>query len=131
VLVDPNTIRRSRQLAAALTLFVAFDVAWVRAPFLALLAVPFALTAWRLRSARLSTRVALIAWCALYSLVGVVFALTNGLHAPTEPNKATETISPGDFVNVYFGTPVAVALAVVLIAGSIRARSATASPAAA
>jgi hypothetical protein len=101
---------------------VVFDAVWVRAPFLAFIAVPFIVTAWRYREGRLATHVALGLWCALYVLIGVTFALSNGLHAPTEPNTAQETINPGDFAFVYLGTPIAAWLGVRLAMGSGRRR---------
>jgi hypothetical protein len=86
---------------------VVFDTIWVRAPFLGLMALPFLIAAWRYREGRLATRMALGLWCALYVLIGVTFALSNGLHAPAEANVPQETINPGDFAFVYLGTPIA------------------------
>jgi hypothetical protein len=112
----------TRGLAAAVASAVVFDAVWVRAPFLAVIAVPFVITAWRYREGRLSTRVAFGLWCALYVLIGVTFALSNGLHAPTEPNTTQETINAGDFVFVYLGTPIAAWLLVRLASRSDRRR---------
>jgi hypothetical protein len=97
----------TRRLAGAIAAIVVFDAVWVRAPFLAFIAMPFVITAWRYREGRMATRIALGLWCALYVLIGVTFALSNGLHAPAEPNVPQETISVGDFVFVYLGTPIA------------------------
>jgi hypothetical protein len=112
----------TRQLAAALAGIVVFDAIWVRAPFLTIFGIPFLVAAWRYREGRLPTRIALGLWCALYVLVGVTFALSNGLQAPAEPNLPRETISPGDFAFAYFGTPLAAWLAVRLAFGKRRQR---------
>ena len=115
--------RRSRQLAAAIAAAVLIDVLWVRAPFLALLAVPFAIIAWRYRGgAAGSVAVALV--CGLYIAVGVSYMLSNGLHY-AEPGEPSAWITPGDFVFVYIGTPLAVWLAVRAVGRLVRCRHAS------
>lgn len=113
---DAAQITRVRQLSGAVAIAVLVDVAWVRAPFLAFLAVPFAVAAWRYRRGRAVTTVALTLWCALYTLIGVIYAINNGLHDPQGPGETvTHWINPGDFVAIYIGTPIAIWLAVVLV----------------
>src|SRR4051812_3447464 len=68
----------TRALASAVAVTIIFDALWVRAPFLGILAVPFLVTAWRYREGRTPTRVALGLWCALYVLICVTYALSNG-----------------------------------------------------
>ena len=105
-----DSVRTIRQLAAVIAALVAFDVIWVKAPFLAFLGIPFVLVAWRYREGRTVTNVAIVGWCVLYTLIGISFALNNGLH-PAEPNELPRLINPGDFAEVYIGTPLAVWLA--------------------
>ncbi len=105
--LSPTTIRTTRRLSAAVAAGVVFDAVWVGAPFLVVMALPFAVVAWRYRGRTIAANVALTAFCALYVLVGVLFMLANGFNAPTEANQPTETISAGDFVFVYVGTPLA------------------------
>ena len=121
-----STIRRTRQLAGAVALAVAVDVAWVKAPFLVIMAVPFALTAWRLRSARVPTRIAIVLFSALYALIGASYALSNGIHDGAGHNSSA-LINPGDFVGVYVGSAFAVWLAVHVVAHSLRRRAIVAS----
>lgn len=109
-----NEIRRSRALAAATAGCVLFDVIWLHVPFLAFLAVPFAIAAWRYRGAHRISTFALLAWCVLFIAIGVNYAVTNGFHDPAEPGRAVKAINPGDFVSVYLGTPAAAWLAVCL-----------------
>lgn len=123
-----NTIRRTRQLAGLVALAVIFDVIWVKAPFLVVFAVPFALAAWRLRTGRIWTRIALIAWSALYVALGVVFIVNNGIHDGAGDNP-DGWINPGDFVFAYVGTPLAALLAYQLIAGWVRMRRTNPAPA--
>jgi hypothetical protein len=107
----------TRALAAAVAAVVILDVIWVRAPFLGFIALPFVIAAWRYREGRAATHIALGLWCALYVLIGVTFALSNGLQGPAEPNLPRETINPGDFAFVYLGTPVAAWLGIRLFGG--------------
>jgi hypothetical protein len=118
--------RRTRAIAAAIGAVVVFDVAWVRAPFLLILGVPFLVAAWRYRGKHTVTTVALVVSCLLYVAIGVSYALSNGLHGPAEPGEATSVINPGDFAAIYVGTPLAAWLAVTLAAGSVRRRGAVA-----
>jgi hypothetical protein len=113
-----DRVQKTRALCAVLAAIVVFDAVWVRAPFLAQFALPFAVGAWRYRGGRVGAAV-LILFSALYVIVGVAFAASNGLHAPAEPGEATKTISPGDFAFAYIGTPVAAWLA-VRFAGHLR-----------
>ncbi|MEY2433184.1 MAG: hypothetical protein QOC92_2909 [Acidimicrobiaceae bacterium] len=107
----------TRTLAATVAAMIIFDTIWVRAPFLAILALPFIITAWRYRDGRTSTRIALGLWCALYVLIAVTYAIGNGMNSPKEPNQATETISVGDFVGVYLAGLVAAWLGVQVFSG--------------
>jgi hypothetical protein len=114
--------RRSRQLAAGIAAAVLIDVLWVQAPFLAFLAIPFAIIAWRYRGGAVgSVAVALV--CGLYVTVGVSYMLSNGLHY-AEPGEPSAWINPGDFVFVYIGTPLAAWLAVRAVGRLVRGRHA-------
>jgi predicted MFS family arabinose efflux permease len=64
-------------------------------------------------------------WCALWVLLGVTYALSNGLHAPAEAGKAAETISIGDAIGVYVGAPLAAWLGIRLVVGRVVHRPAT------
>ena len=109
-----NEIRRSRALAAATAACILFDIIWLRVPFLLFLPAPFAIAAWRYRGTHRVSTYLLLAWCALFIVIGVNYAVTNGFHDPAEPGRALKTINPGDFVSVYLGTPTAAWLAVCL-----------------
>lgn len=115
-------LARTRLIAAAIGVVVVFDVAWVRAPFLLMLAVPFLVAAWRYRGEHPASKVALVAVCVLYVAAGVAYAINNGLRGPTEPGEASKFINPGDFAMVYIGTPLAAWLVVRLIASMRRSR---------
>lgn len=117
-----NPITRDRQLAGAAGAAIVFDAAVVHAPFLVIAAVPFLVAAWRYRGRHTAATLALAVWCALWVLVGVTYALSNGLHAPTEPNQATETIGIGDVIGVFVGAPLAAWLGVRLVVGRVRHR---------
>ena len=112
--------RRSRQLAAAVAIAVLIDVLWVRAPFLAVLAVPFAIIAWRYRGGVVGS-VALALFSGVFIAIGVSWMLANGLHY-AEPGEPSEWINPGDFVMVYIGTPLAAWLAVRAVGSLVRGR---------
>jgi hypothetical protein len=116
-----QSIQRMRQLALAVTAVVVFDMVWVRAPFGAIIALPFAITAWRLRTARIPTRLALIAACALYVAIGVSYAMSNGIHDGAGHN-ASALINPGDFAFAYLGTPLAALLALQVVLYSLQGR---------
>jgi hypothetical protein len=111
--MSPN-ITTTRRIAAAIAACVALDVLWVRAPFLIIVAVPFAVVAWRYRGQHVVSAVGVIAVSALYAFLGISYAMSNGLH-PAEPHEAAHLISVGDFAFVYIGTPLAVALAVLAV----------------
>lgn len=91
-----------RTLCAALAAIVVFDAAWVRAPGLALFAVPFVVGALRVRRGTTIGMAVLMVFAVLYVVVGVNYAVANGI-----------SVNPGDFVFAYVGTPIAVALAVL------------------
>lgn len=118
--VASNPVQATRRLAGAIAAFVLFDAVWVRAPFLAALAVPFAVAAWRYRGKHRSTNVALLAWCALYVAAGISYALSNGLHSPAEAGEPRDVINAGDFVFVYLGTPASAWLGARLLRSAIR-----------
>jgi hypothetical protein len=118
---SPNSIT-TRRIAAAIAAVVVLDVLWVRAPFLIIAAVPFAVAALAYRAKHVVSGVALIAFCALYALLGISYALNNGLH-PAEPGEAAELITVGDFAFVYIGTPLAVWLAVHTARTGLRRRN--------
>jgi hypothetical protein len=124
-----TTTYTTRRLAAAIAGVVVFDALWVRAPFLVIMALPFAVVAWRYRGRTTAAEIALFAFCALYAVIGVMFILANGLHAPAEPNEAREVISAGDFVFAYVGTPLSIWLG-GRATRSIRARHIGIAPAA-
>jgi hypothetical protein len=107
-MTSSTTVRTTRLVAAAIALAVVIDVAWVRAPFLIILAVPFAVIAWRYRDRSVAGNVAVFAASVLYALLGITYIAANGLHAPAEPGRAAETIGVGDFVFAYIGTPLAI-----------------------
>jgi len=119
-----SAIAQTRTLFALLAAIVAFDAIVVRAPFLALIAVPFAVAAWRYRRPRPAGTLTLLLFCAVYVAIGVVFAASNGLHAPLEPGSTgpRPMINPGDFAFVYLGTPIALWLAVRLLRGLVERR---------
>ena len=112
-----------RKLAAALAVTALIDVVWVKAPGLAMLAIPPAIAAWRYRRGRTLSTIALALWCVVVTLIGVTFMVSNGLHAPLEPGQTREWINPGDFVGVYIGTPIAVWLGTVLVLRLVRRRT--------
>jgi hypothetical protein len=123
VSVTASPVHRTRLVAGAIAAFVLFDTIWVRAPFLAFLAVPFAVAAGRFRDEHRITNIALLAWSGFYVALGVMFAVTNGLHAPAEVGQAREAINPGDFAFAYLGTPAAAWLALRLGRSALRPRS--------
>lgn len=127
--LSPTNITTTRRLAAAIAAAVAFDVAWVRAPFLIILAVPFAVIAWRYRGRTIAASIAVFAFSALFVAIGVAFILTNGLHAPAEPHQARETINAGDFVFAYIGTPLAAWLGVRAVRSLLQRRRTSLAPA--
>lgn len=122
-----DTSVRSRQLAAAIAAAVLIDVLWVRAPFLGVLAIPFALIAWRYRGGAAGS-VAAALMCGLYIVIGVSYMLSNGLHY-AEPGEPSAWISPGDFVFVYIGTPLAAWLAARAVRRLVKGRPAHATAA--
>ncbi|MDQ3757299.1 MAG: hypothetical protein M3394_05585 [Actinomycetota bacterium] len=91
-----------RTLCAALAAIVVFDAAWVQAPGLAMMAVPFLVAALRVRRGTTVGMAVLMVFAVLYAVVGVNYAIANGI-----------SVNPGDFAFAYVGTPVAVALAVL------------------
>src|SRR4051794_17756818 len=94
----------TRMIAAAIALFVLIDVLWVGAPFLIMLAVPFALTAWRYRDQHRATNIVVFLFSALFVALGIAFILSNGLHEQ-EPGEASKVITVGDFIFPYSGPP--------------------------
>ena len=111
-------------LSAAIAAVVLFDVAWVRAPFLAFVAIPFAVAAWRYRKGHPVSTVALVLWSLLYVAIGLSFAVHNGLHEH-EPGEAVKWINAGDFAFAYIGTPIAALIAGGLIGRLVRRRDRT------
>ncbi|HEX2039633.1 MAG TPA: hypothetical protein VHF47_07870 [Acidimicrobiales bacterium] len=95
------SLRQVRILCAALAAIVVFDALWVRAPGLALFAVPFLVGARRARRGTTLGMAALMAFAVLYVVVGVNYIVANGID-----------VNPGDFAFAFVGTPVAVLLAV-------------------
>ena len=94
------SLRQVRTLCAALAAVVVFDAAWVRAPGLALFAVPFLVGAFRVRRGTTIGMAVLMLFAVLYVVVGVNYAVANGI-----------SVNPGDFVFAYVGTPLALVLA--------------------
>jgi hypothetical protein len=88
-----------RLLCAALAAVVIVDTITVRAPGLGLMAVPFIVAAVFLRRASWPASIALTLWSALYTVVGVNYAVSNGFHAGW-----------GDLLFAYPGTVMAVAI---------------------
>ncbi|MDQ1514608.1 MAG: hypothetical protein QOE80_438 [Actinomycetota bacterium] len=111
-----SAITRTRTLFAVLASIVVFDAAFLHAPFLAALAVPFAVATWRYRQGRAAATIGLALWCAIYVAIGASFAVSNGFHAPLETGSVgpREMINPGDFAFVYLGTPIALWLTIRL-----------------
>ena len=126
---EPAGLTRTRLIAAAIGAVVVLDVLWVRAPFLILLGVPFMVAAWRYRGRHAVSNVALAVFCILYAVVGVSYAVNNGLNAPAEPGQTASTINPGDFAAVYIGTPLAMLLGARIV-GSVLRRGRVEQPAA-
>ena len=120
---ERSDVTQERRLGAAIAALVAFDAAFVHAPFLAIFAVPFAIVAWRYRGRHRAATIAALLWCVLWVIVGVSFMLNNGLHAPREAGKPSETIGIGDFLSVYVGTPLTAWLAVRLATRRLRRAS--------
>jgi hypothetical protein len=127
----PSSVRMARRIAAAIAVVIVFDALWVQAPFLVLLAAPFAITAWRYRQGHLISSIGVIACSSVYALIGVTYALSNGLHSPQEIGQPREVISVGDFAFVYVGSPLAVWLVLHVGASMVRRPAAAASTAAA
>lgn len=94
----------ARKLATVASLIVIVDAVSVRAPGLALLALPFIVAAVRYRGRRIVSRVLLVAYCALYLAIAVNYAVANGVDAPA-----------GDLLFAYVGGLVVLALAVVVV----------------
>lgn len=101
-LVARGRFATARTLAAAVAGIVFVDALSVGAPGLALLGVPFLLAALRFRRATRWGSALVVAWCALYVIVGVNYAIGNGFDAGW-----------GDLLFAYPGTVVAAVLGVV------------------
>lgn len=107
--------RSIRGLSAALAIVVLLDVVDVRAPGLALLAVPFLAAAVGLRRARTPATIALFLWSALYVVIGVnwiVADISGGVGAGW-----------GDMMFGYAGTPLAAILSAVLVVREMHLRA--------
>jgi hypothetical protein len=102
-----------RMLCAALSAVILFDVAMVRAPGLALLAVPFIVGAARMTGGHRLWMAVLAGWSGLFVAIGVAYASANHFDAPA-----------GDLVFAYAGTPLALALVVSLMLHFIHKRPA-------
>ena len=90
-----------RLLCAALTAVVLYDAAQVRAPGLALLAVPFLIGVASLARERHALMVLLGLWSSLYVVVGTAWMAGHGFGSD----------APGaDLLFAYVGTPLAVVL---------------------
>ena len=96
------SLRQVRTLCAALAAIVVFDAAWVQAPGLALLAVPYLVGAWRVRRGTTIGMAVLMVFAVLYVVIGVNYIAANGID-----------VNPGDFVFAFVGTPIAIALTVL------------------
>lgn len=101
-----------RGIAAALAAIVVVDAVSVGAPGLALLAVPFAIAAWRFRAGTWWGTTLLGLWSALYVLIGANYAIANGVDAGW-----------GDLLFAYVGTPLALALLVLTVRAGLGSRS--------
>lgn len=97
-----RTVEPVRLLAAGLSLVVVVSAAAVRAPGLALLAVPFVIGA-AAPPHRRSTTVALWLAAMLFAGIGVAFVAATGFEAGWS-----------DLLFAFVGTPLAAALSVVL-----------------
>lgn len=112
---------RTRAIAAGVAAAIVIDALWVRAPFLAIPAVPFAIGAWRYRAAH-TVSSAVFALAGLgWALLALNYAMSNGIHAPAEPDQVGHPlIEVGDFLGVYVGGALAAWLAVRLIGDVVR-----------
>ena len=108
-------VNKTRAIAAAIVAVVVFDAAIVQAPFLAFLGVPFLVAALFYRGRHVVTSAVLVLFCLLYVVIGVNYAIANGLQNPAEPGEPRETINIGDFVGVYGGTALAIWLGVRVV----------------
>jgi hypothetical protein len=99
-----TSLLEMRVLCGVLAIVVLVDALWVRAPGLALLALPYAIGAVGMRRGRVVPTVVIALFAALYVFVGANFAIASGFDAPG-----------GDLVFAYLGTPVAALLLIVAI----------------
>jgi len=109
----------TRRIAAGIAAVVVLDVAWVHAPFLLMFAIPFVVIALRYRGEHAVSGIAVIAFAALYAIIGASFALSSGLHYH-EPGEPTRLLNPGEFAFAYIGTPLAVWLVVQTVRTGFR-----------
>lgn len=99
-----SAITEMRVLCGVLAAIVVIDAASVRAPFLAMLALPFLAGAVAYRHGSGPATVALALFAALYVAVGAAYAAGTGLDAGW-----------GDLLFAYAGTPVAAFLGVLAV----------------
>jgi hypothetical protein len=102
-----HEVRAIRVLSAALAMVVLLDVIDVRAPGLALLAVPFAVAAIGLRRAGGPATIALLLFSCLYVVVGVSWMVANIADG--------SGAGWGDMLFGYVGTPLAAVLGLMLV----------------
>ena len=105
--VSPATSTPPRSINALAGIvggIVVLDAISVGAPGLALLAVPFAIIAWRFRKATWWGSTLALLFCALFVAIGVNFIIANGFDAPW-----------GDLLFAYVGTPVTLAAGVLIV----------------
>lgn len=100
----PSAVPLMRIGSAVMVGIVVLDVIDVRAPFLAVLAVPFLIAAVGLRRGSLPAVIALALWSALHVVLGVSYALAHKFDAGW-----------GDLLFTYAGTPVAAALIALVV----------------
>lgn len=108
-------VRTIRALSAALAVIVLLDVVDVRAPFLAILAVPFVVAAIGLRRAGTPATIALLVWAAFFVVIGVnwlVADISGGFGAGW-----------GDMLFGYVATPLAALLFATLVVHELHLRA--------
>lgn len=100
----PRDVDIARFAAAGVAAVVLIDVAVVRAPFLAMLAVPYVVGAVTYRGKRLVSSIVFALFAILYVVIGANFIAANGIDAGW-----------GDLLFAYFGSLLALVLLVALV----------------
>jgi hypothetical protein len=101
-----------RVLSGVIAAVVVVDALSVGAPGLALMAVPFAIIAARYTHGSAIGSAVVVVFCALYAVLGINYAVSNGLDAPI-----------GDLLFAYVGSPLAVAAGAMAVRQALVAHS--------